>query len=72
MRLSNRIRNVRVAYNLTQSDLADKMHISASTYGKMERNANHSKYDTLSKIAEEIGVSLLFLLDTENKNNTPI
>jgi hypothetical protein len=34
----------------------------------MERNANLAKVGTLIKIANAIGVSLLFLLDTQNKN----
>lgn len=67
MKISDRIRKVRVAYSLTQLDVADKMNISTAVYGKMERNASHSSFDTLLKIAAAIGVSLLFLLDTDNK-----
>jgi transcriptional regulator with XRE-family HTH domain len=66
--LSNRIRKIREAYGLTQSEVADRMDISYATYGEMERNANHSSHETLSRIAAAIDVSLLFLLDTDNKN----
>lgn len=65
--LSDRIRKIREAHGLTQNDVANKMNISCSAYGKMERNANHSTHETLTKIAKVIGVSLLFLLDISNK-----
>jgi len=66
--LPNRIRKIREEYGLTQTDVAFKMNISSASYGKMERNANHSCYETLSKVALKIGVSLMFLLDTGNEN----
>jgi transcriptional regulator with XRE-family HTH domain len=66
--LPDRIRKIREVYGLTQRNIAERMNISSSTYGKMERNANLAKVGTLIKIANAIGVSLLFLLDTQNKN----
>jgi len=68
MLLSDRIRKVRESYGLTQTDVAESLNISPSTYGQMERNANRSSHETLSRISSAIGVSLLFLLDTENEN----
>ena len=38
----------------------------ASAYGQIERKAQNSTYFTLSKIADALGVSLLFLLDVDN------
>ncbi len=66
--LPNRIRKIRQAKGLTQSDIADKLNITPSTYGKIERNANHSSYETLNKVAEAISVPLYFLLDTKSNN----
>jgi transcriptional regulator with XRE-family HTH domain len=67
MLLSDRIRKIREAYNLTQGEVAEKMGISPSTYGEMERNAENATFQTLSRIAESIGVSLLFLIDTNKE-----
>jgi transcriptional regulator with XRE-family HTH domain len=44
------------------------MNISPSAYGKIERNANHSSYETLTKVAIAIGVSMQFLLDLTETN----
>ena len=63
-----RIRKIREAYGLTQSDISFRMYISSASYGKIERNANRSSYETLSKVASAFGVSLQFLLDTNKKN----
>jgi transcriptional regulator with XRE-family HTH domain len=67
--LPNRIRQIRENCKLTQSEVASKMNISSSTYGKIERNANHSSYETLTKVANAIGVTIQFLFDLDNKNN---
>lgn len=40
MILSNRIRKIREAYNLTQSEVADICKISTSAYGQIERKAS--------------------------------
>ncbi|MCU0422983.1 MAG: helix-turn-helix domain-containing protein [Bacteroidia bacterium] len=66
MFLSDRIRKIRVAKMLTQEQVAQKCGISSSAYGQIERNAQHSSYDTLKRVAEALSVSLLFLIDTEN------
>jgi transcriptional regulator with XRE-family HTH domain len=66
--LSVRIRKIREAQGLTQEEVADRMMISPSAYGKMERNAGNSSHDTLVKIASAIGVSLLFMLDVDNES----
>ena len=65
--LPNRIRKIREANSLTQTDVAFRMNISSASYGKIERKANLSSYDTLLRVAIAIGVSILFLIDTYNK-----
>jgi transcriptional regulator with XRE-family HTH domain len=69
MILANRIRKIREAYSLTQSEVADICKISTSAYGQIERKASKCSYETLSKIADAIGVSLPFLIDINNNNN---
>jgi len=66
MILANRIRKIREAAKLTQEDVAHKCGITASAYGQIERKAFNSSYCTLAKIAESLGVSILFLLDIDN------
>lgn len=65
-KLSDRIRNIRELNGYTQLDVASRMNISSSAYGKMERNANYSSYETLLKIANAIGVSITFLLEVDS------
>jgi transcriptional regulator with XRE-family HTH domain len=66
MILANRIRKIREVKNLTQDEVALRCNISASAYGQIERRAQNSTYLTLSKIADALGVSLLFLIDVDN------
>lgn len=64
-KLASRIRSIRQTRKLTQKDVAQKCGISASAYGQIERNPIKSSYETLHKIAESIGVELLYLLAIE-------
>ena len=66
MILAVRIRRIREARNLTQSEVAFMCNISASAYGQIQRKASTSSYDTLCKIAKSLDVSVLFLLDIGN------
>jgi transcriptional regulator with XRE-family HTH domain len=67
MHLANRIRKIRESYNLTQSDVAFKCGISSSAYGQIERRAGKCSFDTLSKVANAIGVTTPFLIDIGNE-----
>jgi len=67
MELSERIRKIRKAYNLTQADVAWRLNITPSSYGQIERNATKASYQTLLKVANAIGVSLTFLVDVESR-----
>ncbi|MCA6363103.1 MAG: helix-turn-helix transcriptional regulator [Bacteroidetes bacterium] len=68
--LTNRIRLIRISYGYTQADIADKLSISSSAYGKIERNPLNASIKTLKKISSAIGVSFRFLIDIENNNHT--
>jgi transcriptional regulator with XRE-family HTH domain len=67
MHLANRIRKIRESYNLTQSDVAFKCGISSSAYGQIERRAGKCSFDTLSKVANALGVTTPFLIDIGNE-----
>ncbi len=66
--LNHRIRKIREVSGLTQEELASKCGMSASAYGQIERNASKSTFDTLSKIANALNVSIRFLVDIENES----
>lgn len=66
MEYANRIRKIREAYHLKQSEVALKIGMEPSSYGKIERRAGKSSIETLKKVAIAIGVSLPFLIDIEN------
>ena len=68
MELANRIRKIRESYKLTQSEVAARAEIAPQTYGKIERRASKTKFETLIKISEALGVSLIFLVDLKNPN----
>jgi transcriptional regulator with XRE-family HTH domain len=71
MLLANRIRNIREAKKLTQTEIADRCNMSTSTYGKIERKAGSSSFDTLTKVANALGVNISFLVDISNPNYLP-
>lgn len=66
MLLAKRIRQIRENYNLTQAEVAFRCDITPSAYGQIERKASKCTYETLSKIAHALGVSLTFLIDIES------
>ena len=62
-----RLRKIREAYCLTQYEVACKCNMTPSAYGQIERNAGNCTIKTMEKIADSIGISLLFLLDIKNE-----
>jgi transcriptional regulator with XRE-family HTH domain len=66
MKLAERIRTIRESYALTQKEVAWRCEMSPSAYGQIERNATQASFQTLSKIAKAIGVSILFLIDVDS------
>lgn len=68
MKLAERIRKIREKAGLTQADVAEKINISTSAYGQIERVAATSRFDTLCKIANALNVKVTFLVDLENPN----
>jgi transcriptional regulator with XRE-family HTH domain len=66
MKLGNRIRQIREAMKMSQSDIANKCNISPQAYGQIERRANNSSYDTLLKVANALDVTITFMLHVES------
>jgi transcriptional regulator with XRE-family HTH domain len=70
MQLANRIRSIREAHHLTQSEVAFKCNISPSAYGQIERKASKCSFETLLKISDALGVSVSFLVDLKSNDFT--
>jgi transcriptional regulator with XRE-family HTH domain len=68
MILGERIRLIRQHKGLSQEYVANKMNISQAAYSKIERRAGTSTFYTLEKVALALDVSILFLVDINNKN----
>lgn len=68
MKLAERIRKIRQSKGLTQVEVADLIGITPSAYGQIERIAATSRFDTLCKIADALGVTISFLVDVKNQD----
>lgn len=60
--LGDKIRKQRQRMNLTQEKLAEKIDISESFMGHIERGDRKLSIDTLVKIAQELDISIDYLL----------
>jgi len=60
--LGEKIRKERIRLSLTQEKLAEKVDISESFMGHIERGSRKLSVDTLVKIANELDVSIDYLL----------
>jgi len=68
MEIANRIRIIHETYGIRQVEVAYKLDITPQAYGKIERSADKAKIETLIKISIAIGVSIFFLIDSNNPN----
>lgn len=62
MNLSEKIRTIRKSKGMTQEEVADKLDISGSAYGQIERNADRATFATLNKIAQALEVTIDYLV----------
>lgn len=62
MTIGESIRSWRKERGLTQKALGEKLGVSQATVGQYETNPNPPKIDTLSKIADALGVPLTLLI----------
>lgn len=72
--LSVKLKKLRAEYNLTQTEIADKLGMSQQRYSKLEKCETAMDSVTLKKICEVYGISADYLLDipkAESKNSTP-
>lgn len=60
--LGARIRQERQKHNLTQERLAEKIDVSHAYIGQIERGERSLSLDTLVKLANQLGVTIDYLL----------
>ena len=77
MNIGNKLRTLRTAKGYETVDMAEKLGISISTYGRYERNETVPDLNMLEKIAKEYEISLAdlltddkIILSSEQKNGT--
>lgn len=69
MSVNEKIRSIRETKGLTQEQVAEKLGISTSVYGDIERGENDPKLSKLQKIAEAFEIELSELVDLTDKGN---
>lgn len=60
--IAKKLRMLRAEYNLTQSDVANKLGITQQTYSKYENQSANLDSDIIVKLCELYGVSSDYLL----------
>ncbi|HHX70585.1 MAG TPA: helix-turn-helix domain-containing protein [Gallicola sp.] len=65
MKLSEKIKKLRINRNLTQEDIALKLHVSRQTVSKWEQGVNEPSLETLKELAVIFDVKLLELISDE-------
>lgn len=67
MLLAKRIRKIRKQKGFTQKLMAERTGVEQSTYSGYEREAGNLKFTTITKIAEALECSVLFLTDIDSE-----
>ena len=67
MNVGEKIKKLRELKNYTQQHMAEKLDLSLSGYGKIERNDTDISVSKLEKIAEVLGVELSTILNFDEK-----
>jgi len=66
---SARLAQLREERGLTRKEVAEKLNIDQTTYGKYELSKRQPDYDTLKKIASFFDVSIDYLLGLTDERN---
>ncbi|HEY8399709.1 MAG TPA: helix-turn-helix domain-containing protein [Cytophagaceae bacterium] len=66
--LGTKIRKLRELRNLKQEDMADKLGISLTSYGKLERDETDISMERLEQIAKVLGLSVPEVLSFDEKH----
>ena len=67
--LGKRIQELRIAKNLTQGELADKIDLAERNVSKIECGENFVRAQTLAKLAKALNVKIAELFEFEHLEN---
>lgn len=62
---AKKLREMRLAYGMTQEEFAEKLDVSYTTYVKVERNKRAPSADFLRHLKEHTGVPVDYLISDE-------
>ncbi len=68
MDISERLKELRAARGYSQSELAEKLHVSKSTISMIEAGARKPSLEVLEMIADFFNVTIDYLRGTEDKS----
>ncbi|KST87997.1 Pleiotropic regulator of exopolysaccharide synthesis competence and biofilm formation Ftr XRE family [Lactococcus lactis subsp. lactis] len=63
MKLSERLKQLRLENNLTQTQVANRLHITYQQYQKWENNYRKPQINSLEKLADVFNVPISYLID---------
>lgn len=66
--IGTKIRKIRELKNLKQEHIADKLGISVTAYGKIERDETDVSYERLEQIAKAFDLTVQHILSFDEKN----
>lgn len=66
IKIGQNMKKIRVLRGYTQEKLGEKVNLSANYIGLIERNVNTPSLTAIVDIAQELGISLDFLVGTHN------
>ena len=72
MAMSVKLKKLRAEYNLTQTEIAEKLGMSQQRYSKLEKCETAMDSVTLKKICEVYGISADYLLDISKAEASPV
>lgn len=71
MKIGSRLKALRKKYKYSRQDVADKIGVPLSTYGRWENDTSEPSYSNLEKIAGIYGVTIGSLFDVNDNDILP-
>ena len=66
------IKQLRIEKNLTQKELADRLHVTDKAVSKWERGLSLPAVDLLQPLSQALGISVVELLDAQRHQDNSI
>ncbi len=72
LRIGTKLKSIKELNKYPQEEMAEKLNMSTSTYGRYERNETNMDLETLARVSEKLNVPIHeFFPETFQINNTP-